>query len=413
MASKRDVTIKRRRAVPQEQAAQEPKAAPKKKRRRQRSVIWPVLFRLLLVAALVMLGVLVWRNWDRLAPTALTEWFDQKVTGGASGEGYPVAITGSSVLSMEAFNSDAALLTDTSVLIYNTSGALLTERSHTYADPMLRTAGNYLLVAELGGERYTLGTRKETVCEGTAGNTIRSASVDASGQVALAVRSSQSYMSEVVVKSRAGKEIFHWYSVDLTVVDVALSANGKRVAVLGLSAEGGEMKSTLLIFRLSGKKDTAEYTFSAVGPMMTSLHYYGNDNVAAVGDTAVWVCSPGDKEPAVLPFENATLLGYAFSERGIGVVTRGFGESRGGTLSVMTPAGKKGAQVDFTGDFRHLAAADNGFYLLTDTTLYSADTVGFAKQTAVASDGLQVVEMNGRPLLLGLTQISRCSWKSD
>ena len=145
--------------------------------------------------------------------------------------------------------------------------------------------------------------------------------------------------------------------------------------------------------------------------MMVALSYFDNGNIAAVGDTALWVYDPDKNEAKTVTYTEAALLGYAFSDRGVSVAVRGYGESSGGALTVVTPAGEKTAEVLFDGDFRHLAGADNGFYLLTDDTLYNADTVGFAKQTAALPDGLMTVEMNGKPLVLGLTSLSRCEWK--
>lgn len=413
MATKRDLTIKKRRIRPEAEEQPEKKKGRKKpkKRRYGRTMLWPILFRLLLVTAVVMLGVLIWRNWDRLAPSAVVEWMDRLVTGGEGGDGYPVDITGSSVVEMESFGSHAAVLTDTSLVLYNTAGAQTMERTHTYTNPSLETADKYLLVTELGGKRYMLGNKSETLFTGQVTNTIRAAAVDSDGQVALATESSQSYMSEVLVFDREGKELFHWYSSDLTVIDVALTLNGKQVAVLGLSAQGGEMKSTLQIFSLAGKEGKAEHTYTAQGPMMVALHCFGNGRVAAVGDTATWVYDPKEKSASVVDYANTTLLGYAFSDRGVGLVTRGYGESSGGTLTVITPAGKQTAATAFSGEYRHVTAADNGFYLLTDRRLYNADTVGFAADVATGSDGLMTVEMNGRPLVLGLTTLTRCEWE--
>jgi len=230
MASKRDLTIKKRRVTATEEPMPENTATEakgrrpsrkKRARRRGRSVIWAVLFRLTLVVAVVLLGVLLWRNWDTLAPAALTEWFDRTVTGGDGGDGYPVDISGDGVVSMQAFGNNAALLTDTSLLVYNSSGAETVDRGHTFADPLLCTAGDYMLVAELGGNRYTLHNKKEAVRDGAAIGTVVSAAVSENGQVALATESSQSYMSEVLVFDRKGNEAFHWYSADLMVVDVA------------------------------------------------------------------------------------------------------------------------------------------------------------------------------------------------
>lgn len=419
MASKRDLTIKKRRVVAKEEPLPEKTtAAPRTPRRRKekrarrygRSVIWPILFRLTLLVAVVLLGVLLWRNWDNLAPAALTEWFDRTVTGGDGGDGYPVDISGDSVVSMQAFGNNAALLTDTSLLVYNSSGAQTIARGHTFADPLLSGDGEYMLVAELGGNRYTLHTKKEEVLSGQVPSTIVSAAVSSSGQIALVTESSQSYMSEVLVFDRKGSKVFHWYSADLIVADVAFSPRQKEIAVLGLSAVEGDMRSTLHIFSLSGKEEGPTHTYRATGAMMTAVQYFDNGRVAAVGDTAVWVYDPDKNEAAVTQFEDAELLGYAFSNDGVGVVTRDYGESRGGMLRVFTAVGNPVREIAFASNYRHITAADRGFYLLTEDTLYQADGAGVAKQTAVSADSLMTVEMNGKPLILRLSMLTRCVW---
>ncbi len=420
MANKRDVTIKKRRVsvkedpMPTTEFASESRPArrsPKKQtRRRGRSVIWVILFRLALLVAVVLLGVLIWRNWDNLAPASLIEWFDRTVTGGDRGDGYPLDISGDSVVSMQSFGNNAVVLTDTSLLMYNTSGAETMARGHTYADPLLSTAGDYMLVTELGATRYTVHTKKNEVLSGQVSNNIISGAVSNKGQVVLATESSQSYMSEVLVFDRKGNSVFHWYSADLMVVDVAFSPRRKEIAVLGLSAVAGDMRSTLHIFSLEGQKEGPIHTYRATGAMMTSLHYFDNGRVAAVGDTAVWVFDPDKDEAAVTSFENAVLLGYAFSDEGVGVVTRDYGESRGGTLRVITTVGNAVREIAFTENYRHIAAADRGFYLLTETTLYQADSAGVAKQSPVSADSLMVVEMNGKPLVLRLSMLTRCLW---
>ena len=140
---------------------------------------------------------------------------------------------------------------------------------------------------------------------------------------------------------------------------------------------------------------------------MGALHYYGNGNIAVVGDTATWVYDPDEDKAQIVSYEDAGLLGYAFSERGLALVTRGYGESGGGTVTVVNTAGKVVRTLPFESDFRHVAAADSGFYLLLSDKLHLLDTGGIAKTAAAPADGLQVVELNGRPLMQRLLPSSQ------
>lgn len=434
MASKRDLTVKKRnvklKAEPpltaEAPAAAQDKAATSgdtrkagkrrtkkegERRRYGRSVIWAVLFRLLLITAILVFGVLLWQNRENLAPAAVTEWFERLVTGGSKGDGYPVDISGDNVVSVQSFGNQAAVLTDTSLQIYNATAAQTADRAHTYADPLLAVEDTYMLVAELGGTRYSLHNKKECVAEGQVDNAILSAAVSGNGQVVLATESSQSYQSEVLVFDRKGEKLFHWYSADLTVIDVAFYSRQKQIAVLGLSAAAGEMRSTLHIFAMSGKETGATHTYSATGPMMTSLYCFDNERIGVVGDTAVWVYDPNKNETVAANFEDAVLLGYAFSPEGIGLVTRDYGEGGGGRLQHISATGEIVGTMSFEGDYRHVAAAKEGFYLLTDRTVYLVNKGDAKKQAPVSVDSLMVSDMNGRPLVLGLSKLTRVAWE--
>ncbi len=429
MASKRDLTIKKRRIsstpdpletekAPIEKAENAAHTAAKRhakkrgdRRRRGRSVIWVVLIRLLVITAILILGVLLWQNRDHLAPAAVTEWFERVITGGSKGDGYPVDIGGDRVVSMQPVGNQTAVLTDTALQLYNSTASQTANRAHTYADPLLRVEDDYILVAELGGTRYTVHTKKEIVFEGQVDYPILSAAVSANGQVAIATESSQSYRSEVLVFDRKGKNVFHWYSVDLTVIDVTFHPRQKQIAVLGLSASGGEMRSTVQVFSISGKGTGATHTYSATGPMMTALRYFDNERLGVVGDTAVWVYDPIKNVTAVTDFEEAVLLGYTFAPDGIGIVTRNYGEGGGGVMQHISATGNVAGTIAFDSNYRHIAAADDGFYLLTESTLYLIKKGAVSKQKAVSADSLMVAEMTGKPLVLGLSMLTRVAWE--
>ena len=150
MASKRDLTIKKRRlphtpapleaeTAPLETMEEEgapagrtivsqkrkwrPKNKKERRRRRGRSVIWAVLIRLSVITAILILGVLMWQNRDRLAPAAVVEWFDRVFTGGSKGDGYPVDMSGDRVVSLQPFGNQTVVLTDTALQIYNSTAA--------------------------------------------------------------------------------------------------------------------------------------------------------------------------------------------------------------------------------------------------------------------------------------------------
>ena len=65
--------------------------------------------------------------------------------------------------------------------------------------------------------------------------------------------SSQSSLSELEVFDRKGNSLFTWKSPRLLLTDIALSPDGSHLAAVGVTAEAGNMRSTLLVFDLADK----------------------------------------------------------------------------------------------------------------------------------------------------------------
>ena len=310
----------------------EPVLLPAKKRKHRHPVARAIV-RLLLVAAVLTGGFAVWKNWDKLAPEALLDWIDMKLDGADKGDGFPYAISGDTVVAMGQAKNSLALLTDTSLLFINEKGGEIARRSHAYARPLLKTAGSYALVAERGGGRYQLETRRETVLNGKLeGRNILAASLQEDGRFALVTdTASQSYQSELDVFDRKGNVLFSWKSPRLLLTDVALSPDGLHLAAVGVTAEAGNMRSTLLVFDLT-QKSAAPVEYSGDGLMLFGVTYFSGGTVAAVGDTEMWVVKPGGTLYEKHSYEGLEPNGYAFGEASAGIVLRHSGASEGGRL---------------------------------------------------------------------------------
>lgn len=432
MANKRDVTVSKhkarkrglhsagskadRQAIPEEwsdlpsipETGEAPLEPVPPRKRKKRHPWLKATVRLLIVAAVLVAGLAVWKNWDTLAPEALLDWADQQFSGGAKGDGFPYAISGDTVVSMEQAGRNMALLTDTSLLFINEKGGEAAKRSHSYAQPMLHTAGEYALVTETGGGRYQLETRRETVLTGQLeGRKIMAAAVHTDGTVALATdTTSQSYVSEVEMLSRRGKQLFSWKSTKLLITGLAISPDGKSLAVIGVTAEAGAMKSTLMVFDLSDPSAVPK-EYSGTDELLISVSFFESGTVAAVGDESIWVVNPEGTLFEKKSYEGLELMGAAVGETSAGIVLRHSGSSDGGRLMVVNSTGDTAYTAEFTGAYRHVAAGNSGFWLLTSAHLEHAGLTGMEASMEVPADGRMVEEFDGDALVLGLTGLNR------
>ncbi len=420
MADKRDIKIKKRKPVGR-MPSEEPKQAPgggeeengglralpaRKKRRRGRSVL-RIVFRLLLVAALVVGALLVYKNWDSIAPDSLVIWLEEKLSGGQGGDGFPVEITGSEVLDMAETRDGLALLTDTAYIVYNSNGGEVLRRPHGFSSPILKTAGKWALIAEAGGTRLRLENRSSTAAEVTAENKIVSAAVSADGNFAVCTESSQGYMSEIIVYNSKAEILYHRYVTGLIILDVALSPDGGSLAAIGVTAEAGGMKSSLLLYDLD--KEDPVMQVDDTGLMFCAVGFFSNGAAVAVGDTGLWMANPDGAVRQKQEYGGKELAGFAIGEKNAVVVLQGSGGTEGGELMAVDSSGGEAYTLPYEGAYRHIAPSGSGALLLTGDHLYRTGESGLEDTLDAPRDGRLVSPLGNKVIVLGLTTLSEVS----
>lgn len=405
-----------------EPAAEETAAAPRRKKRRSSGLRLGMRLLALVLAAAVVLAV--WQNWDSLAPRNLMFWFDQ--TFSAKGDGYPVAISGSSVLDMQEEQSYLVLLTDTSLVALNANGGEVMRRQHNYSDPILLTSGKYMLIAEVGGKRFRLETMPDTVLNATANNlaedkktsvldtpvenAIISAAVRADGTVALVTESSQSYTSEALVYSPSGKLLYRQRYATMMATDVALSPNEKDIAVTGIEAVNGAMQSRLQIHTLQSKDNKPRKEYTGEGVLMGRVAYLSGGQVAAVGDTQTWLVDADGDQDKRITYDQQQLVGCAIGDKTVNLALQKYGSGDGGEVMRLNPQGETLYTAAFTGSFRHMCVQDTQLLLLTSGRLYHGDGEALGGGVDVQQDGRMAGLLGDKAIVLGLTALNEYSF---
>ena len=358
--------------------------------------------RLLIALVVLALVVTVVRNWENLSPDTLipriTEWF-------SGGGGYPVDVSGSSIYRMDTADNCVVLLSDTYITMVDTSGKEVMRRTHAYSDPLLRTNGKYVLVAEKGGRRLQVETRSKTVMTQTTEYSIVTATVHKNGAVAVVTAAEQGYNARLSVYSAQGKLIYQRLCGSM-IADVAFSPNGKQLAVATVGAEAGAMRSSVEVFSIKSADSEPLFTHTATDILLMRVAYLSDSVITAVGDNAVWMYQPKKDVCNAFAVTDGELTAFAIGDDSTAVLVKPYGAATGGTVTYIKADGKTSDPVSVQGGCRDMAVSGNQYAVLTDGYLYKISSKGIQETWGVPTDGKWVARIGDRLMVLGLQQLS-------
>lgn len=383
----------------------QPKQTAKSSRHKYRPWL-RFLVRLSIVFAVLFVGFLVWKNWEKIAPEAVLDWAEIRFGEAEVGGGYPVALAGNSVLAMGEVNQHLAVLTDTSLQFLNNSASRVAKRPHSFSNPTLKTAGRYALITEIGGGRFRLDTRRETVFSYDFENrNIYGSDLLPSGMVSVITdSSSQSYLCGIEVFNAQGKMIFQYQSRKYTLINLCLYPSGKGLAAVGTCAEGGALKSVLLLFDFN-KQEPIEYTGTDV--LLLNVNCFSGGTVTALGDSELWIVHSGKKEAEKIGYNGYEPVGYCSTSSLSGIILQRSGSTGDGYLWTVDAAGSIWKSEKLDGTFRSASCQGSELLVLTESNLYTFGKKQKEKQQAVPSDSLLITSYRDAPLLLTLSQLER------
>ena len=140
--------------------------------------------------------------------------------------------------------------------------------------------------------------------------------------------------------------------------------------------------------------------------LLYQLAYTGNNWVVAFSESSAVMLDTSDGMATVYAPDDMRLLGYAVTEKGLALALRHYGVTGDGQVHLVNTSGDLLAQVDFTGDFRHLSGEGDAFALLTDSAVYKITRDGVVGSAATAADGRQVLLLEDKAVVLGLNRLT-------
>ncbi len=267
------------------------------------------------ILILSFLSVIIFANREKFSPDYVGTYLEDLFAGFQHGNGYPYKISGNKVINenFKIIDKDLFLLSDTTLSALNTSAREMLKSQHCYQNPMLKVSSTRAVVYDLGGKNLEITSRSKTLHTATMNNNIISAAVSNYGTVAV-VTEAKGFLGQLIVFAKNGKDIYYKYNFsDHYITDVAISENGKSVAVCGSTAKDGSMMSTVYVFDYKSEEPKVKLNYD--DNMFIRVEYLSNGNVVAVGDRLISVINPKNGSKEDYFYDNKNLIGFDINKK--------------------------------------------------------------------------------------------------
>lgn len=379
-------------SAPQEQLSTEDKRVLRRRRQRRRLMI-----RIAIMVAVVALGLVVWLNWNVLAPDKIWAWLQDWIGGGTGS--YPVDLSGTGARRLEQVEDYTVVLTESHLTYLNASGAEVSRYGCAYSDALLRGEGKYVLVAEQGGRRLQLTTRQKMLGEWSTTHTIHAVSLNAEGQCAVLTDGPQGYWAQLCIYDAEGT-LRYTRNLNRNAVDVALSPDGSTVSITTVETVDGSLNTHMEVFSTTASGG-ALTDYVAEDTLLYRIAYLSNGTLAAVHEQGVVLMNTTSGEVSTYVSQGMHVLGYAVSGESVALAVRAYGDTADGEVVVVSATGSESCCAPFTGEFRHLSGTDGQFAFLTDSHVYLLSAAGVEGRAEVSADGQQAVYAAGKAVVMG------------
>lgn len=328
----------------------------KNRKKRKKSLLKPfliilVILMLLLLAANAFAGTTVSGIGN-----AITGYIEKL----GSGEGYPYDVSSENVKNVYPSDSNIILLTDAYARILSPGAKMKLNVQHNYSAPVIDVNGARFVIYDRDSKHYRVVNGKNVSDQMEAEGNILTCDMAGNGNFAVASRSVQT-ASTFTVYDRKFNEVFKWNSSSDHIIDVALTDNGKYVAVAALGAEKGEIYSKVLVFNVESSEALGEFKFS--GTAVANLHFTSRGYLYIVGDNMFTIIDKNKSEiKSQETFESGSLKFLSVGENGeTAVMFSKYGSDNTGTVKYYSYKGEENCSFDSKASVYAVSAGKNKF----------------------------------------------------
>ncbi len=242
---------------------------------------------LIIAAVIVVIGLVVFAvaNRDALTPDKIGNWVKYDLLG-SSDKGFPVNIIGSNV-SVGNFQSGGGItyVSDTSFSSVSPEGNEIGYNQHSFSKPVMETAGDNVIIYNLGGNGYVVGKKDKLNPIKDTDNYVITADINSNG-VYCVVTQTDGYLSKLHVYNSKGEKLYAYSFSEYYINSVSLNPNGSGCVACGVTGDNGSLLGIAYVLDFASKEPVATYSLDET--TVYDCEYFNSNSVCIVGSDAAY-----------------------------------------------------------------------------------------------------------------------------
>lgn len=240
------------------------------------------VYRVAVILLLLILGLAVWVNRESLRPENVISWVKLQFVGSDQGDGFPVAITGSSVYNANftSYGGNAYVLSDTALTMLDSTGNELVSLRHSFNQPAMNSSHGKTLLYNQGSTGYIVMSGGDTVVNQSADREILCGTVAANGRYALGLWGSDC-ASELQVFQKDGSLQFQYSFAKDYITAIAMNYDGTYGFVCTVTGDSAELVTKITVFDFNSP--TPISTFKTTDNFIVDASWTDGGDLFAVG----------------------------------------------------------------------------------------------------------------------------------
>ncbi len=270
-----------------------------------------------------------------------------------------ISYTADASQSFTLYRRGLAVAGNTSVTVFTANGRQTVSENIQYQNPVAVGSGKYLLVYELGGNRYSLYNSYTQIHSGKTDAVIRGADMSDSGMYAIITQSNE--FPSVVELYNADFAMIGQYPSRSYVTDVALHPKGSYLSLLTADSDGGRYVTSLQIYEPGKKEKKAELPLGNSLGIRCSFTDAGQ--IAVLSGGGIYFASVQGKLQAEYDFAGQSIHCADINSAGCAVILKKSVNSKENIAIVFDKSGKMLYNNEVVGSFDSIAACNGALFL--------------------------------------------------